>query len=214
MSTTTSSSSDTTSPAYNYHPPTRISDTRSSAAIAAALPRARISTSPTPRVVFVLGGPGAGKGTQCARLVDEYKFVHLSAGDLLREERKRGGPHAELIERTIRNGQIVPVEVTVALLQSAMLSHPSVSKFLVDGFPRNWDNIEGWQRVVGNEAHVDAVLQYDVPDQIMTERLLERGKSSGRSDDNEESIRKRLVTYREQTLPGEEEQIAMLCIFR
>jgi UMP-CMP kinase len=189
-------------PSYAYSPPARVSESRSAAAVAAALPRAHIACAPSPRVVFVLGGPGAGKGTQCARLVEEFGFVHLSAGDLLREERARGGPAAEQIEDCIKNGKIVPVEVTVALLQAAM-ARSGASKFLVDGFPRNWDNVSGWQRVVGDSAVVEAVLHYDVPDDIMTARLLERGKSSGRADDNEESIRKRLVTYREQTLPGE-----------
>ena len=66
-----------------------------------------------PRVVFVLGGPGAGKGTQCARLVREYGFTHLSAGDLLREERDSGSPDGEMIERFIREGKIVPVRVAI-----------------------------------------------------------------------------------------------------
>jgi hypothetical protein len=71
----------------------------------------------------------------------------------------------------------------------------------VDGFPRNFDNLEGWERVVGESAVVDGVLQYEVPEDTMVARLLERGKSSGRSDDNEESIRKRLQTYASSTLP-------------
>jgi hypothetical protein len=105
---------------YTYTPPRRVSETLLTAAVQASKPRARVPTKPKPRVLFILGGPGAGKGTQCALLAAEYGFVHLSAGDLLREERLRGGPQAELIETTIREGKIVPVEITVRLIKAAM----------------------------------------------------------------------------------------------
>ena len=177
-----------------------MSSTRAAEAVSAALPRERIAAAPVPRVVFVLGGPGAGKGTQCARLAERMGFVHLSAGDLLREERARGGPKAELIESIIRDGGLVPVEISVGLIHAAMTAS-GATKFLVDGFPRNQDNVDGWQRVVGDAAVVDAVLVFDVPDSKMTARLLERGKTSGRSDDNEETIRKRLRSHAELTVP-------------
>ena len=198
--TAASAPADAAAAPYAYTPPVRTSAERAAAAVRAALPRVRVAPAIAPRVVFVLGGPGAGKGTQCARLVEDYGFVHLSAGDLLREERARGGPAAEMIEATIRDGRIVPVEVTVALLRDAMAAS-GASKFLVDGFPRNFDNLAGWQRVVGDAARVEAVLQYEAPEDVLVARLLERGKTSGRSDDNEESIRKRLRTYAESTLP-------------
>ena len=105
---------------YTYTPPRRVSETLLAAAVQASKPRTRVPTKPKPRVLFILGGPGAGKGTQCALLAAEYGFVHLSAGDLLREERLRGGPQAELIETTIREGKIVPVEITVRLIKAAM----------------------------------------------------------------------------------------------
>lgn len=87
-----------------------------------------------PKVVFVLGAPGAGKGTQCSKIVDEYGYVHLSAGDLLREERQRAGSeYGDLIENCIRNGKIVPVEVTCSLIDNAMnqiiqVRHPCVTQ--------------------------------------------------------------------------------------
>lgn len=111
----------------------------------------KVLPPPKPRVIFVLGGPGAGKGTQCARMVREYGFVHLSAGDLLRDERDSGSPVGTLIEEYIREGKIVPVEVTVNLIKKAMAASGS-SKFLVDGFPRNFDNLQGWQRVMGDSV--------------------------------------------------------------
>ena len=90
---------------------------------------------------FVLGGPGSGKGTVCAKLVADYGFVHLSAGDLLRAERASGSANAELINNIIMKGEIVPVEITVNLIKKAMEENGwSQTKFLVDGFPRNQDN--------------------------------------------------------------------------
>ena len=88
-------------------------------------------------VVFILGGPGSGKGTQCELIVKKFNYVHLSAGDLLREERKTpGSEYGEIIQKRIDNGQIVPSEITVSLLKKAMEQSPS-NKFLIDGFPRN-----------------------------------------------------------------------------
>lgn len=92
------------------------------------------------KVIFVLGGPGSGKGTQCARLVDEYGFVHLSAGDLLRaEQNRKGSQFGELIDRYIREGQIVPQEITIKLLENAIkdkLGNEAKGRVLIDGFPR------------------------------------------------------------------------------
>lgn len=103
-----------------------------------------------PEVIFVLGGPGSGKGTLCQKIVDKYGYVHLSAGDLLREERaKPGSQFGELIENHIKNGTIVPVEITCSLLVRAMDHSDNIYKrFLIDGFPRNQDNVEGWNKVI------------------------------------------------------------------
>jgi len=159
-------------------------------------------------VVFVLGGPGSGKGTNCAKIVDQFGFIHLSAGDLLREERNSGSALAEMINTYIKEGKIVPAEVTVGLLKSAMEKSGS-TKFLVDGFPRDMDNLRCWQKNMTDRfsfyADVQFLLFLDCPEQVMTERLLERGKTSGRNDDNEESIKKRLITYVESTKPIIEE---------
>lgn len=100
-----------------------------------------------PTVVFVLGGPGSGKGTQCANIVKQFNFVHLSAGDLLRAERDSGSKHGEMINNMIKAGQIVPSEVTVSLLENAM-NQSKQKKFLIDGFPRNQENNDKWQAQV------------------------------------------------------------------
>lgn len=155
-------------------------------------------------VVFVLGGPGAGKGTQCANLVKKYGFTHLSAGDLLRAEQERpGSQFGDLIRDYIKNGLIVPMEVTIQLLENAMteaLSKAGTSKgrFLIDGFPRKLDQAHKFEDSV---CPAKMVLFFDCPEKVMEERLLERGKTSGRADDNAESIRKRFRTFIETSMP-------------
>jgi UMP-CMP kinase len=156
-----------------------------------------------PTVVFVLGGPGAGKGTNCLRAQDELGYRHLSAGDLLRAERQRPGSEVgQMIDTYIKEGKIVPVEVTVQLLKTAMEDAGwAGGNFLIDGFPRNADNLQGWAKLMTGIVNVAAVLDFQCPDVVMEARLLERGKTSGRSDDNIESIRKRFRTFKEETQP-------------
>lgn len=149
------------------------------------------------RVVFVLGGPGSGKGTNCERIQKDFGYVHLSAGDLLRAERASGSALADMINNCIVEGKIVPAEVTVKLLLQAM-EKSGCEKFLIDGFPRDIGNLRCWQENA-TDAEVAFLLFLDCPFDVMTARLLERGKTSGRNDDNEESIRKRLKTYEEST---------------
>ena len=153
-----------------------------------------------PRVWFVLGGPGAGKGTQCAKLSADYGMKHLSAGDLLREECASGSPTGQMISTYIKEGKIVPVEVTVQLLKKAIESSPC-NRVLVDGFPRNHDNLAGWDRCMGDAAELEGVMYIDCPEDVMLDRLLARGQTSGRSDDNVETARKRFATYRDATMP-------------
>lgn len=161
---------------------------------------------PKHRVVFVLGGPGAGKGTQSERIVSEYKSCHLSVGELLREEGPKS-EHAELIESCLVSGKIVPVDISLSLLRSAMdresgLSSQYGSKlFLVDGFPRNFDNLKGWSRTMPPYTTLLGALVFDCPESVLEQRILKRGETSGRSDDNLQSARKRFHTYKTQTKP-------------
>ena len=128
-------------------------------------------------------------------------FIVLQAGDLLREERQSGSANGEMIDRMIKEGLIVPVKVTLNLLQQAMIKSGR-DLFLIDGFPRNFDNLQGWQEAMDEEEfQVQGVLFYDCPENVMEERLLERGKTSGRTDDNSEAIHKRFRTYLDSTLP-------------
>lgn len=153
-------------------------------------------------VVFVLGGPGAGKGTQCAKIVEKFGYVHLSAGDLLREERsKAGSEYGELIDGHIKNGTIVPVEITCRLLERAM-KDSGKNDFLIDGFPRNKNNYEGWNKEMGDKTNLKFVLFFTCPLEVCTQRCLDRGAAgSGRTDDNIESLKKRFDTYMNATMP-------------
>lgn len=152
---------------------------------------------PTASIWFVLGGPGAGKGTVCRRLMATGQYCHLSAGDLLREERKSGSSVAELIESCIVEGTIVPAYVTVALIRKAMLSKGwSQQPFLIDGFPRNFENYDAWTRDM-TDVTIKGLVFLDCPDDVLIDRIMSR--TEARSDDNLESVRKRLAVFHEQT---------------
>ncbi|QIX00237.1 hypothetical protein AMS68_005754 [Peltaster fructicola] len=153
-------------------------------------------------VLFVLGGPGAGKGTQCANLVRDYGFKHLSAGDLLREEQDRkGSEFGDMIKDYIKEGKIVPMEVTIQLLENAMnatIKESGTRKFLIDGFPRKMDQALKFEEVVVPSKFT---LFFDCSEEVMRKRLLKRGETSGRADDNEESIKKRFRTFIDTSMP-------------
>eukprot|EP00753_Platysulcus_tardus_P007450 PLAT152.7.p2 GENE.PLAT152.7~~PLAT152.7.p2 ORF type:complete len:917 (+),score=587.02 PLAT152.7:245-2752(+) len=150
-----------------------------------------------PEVVFVLGGPGAGKGTQCARIRDEFGFRHLSAGDLLRAEVARGSPDGEMIYSMIKEGKIVPMRVPLRLLKRSMAASGS-SRFLIDGFPRAMDQGLAFEESI---AEAKFVLFFELTEEEMRRRLLNRGKTSGRADDNEAAIKKRFRTFQMTSMP-------------
>ena len=156
-------------------------------------------------VVFVLGGPGCGKGTQCSRLSAEFGYQHLSAGDLLREERaKNDSELGTLINDFIREGKIVPAEITIRLLLAAMASGFAASrqkKYLIDGFPRNGENMSEWFRMCEQLATVQCVLVFECPEDVLQQRLLKRGEVSGRIDDEQEAIKKRFAVFRNESMP-------------
>jgi len=155
-----------------------------------------------PIVVFVLGGPGSGKGTQCERIVKEYGFSHFSVGDLLRAEKAAGSKTAKLIDEYIAEGKLVPSEIPVKLIKKAMKKAGwEKSYYLIDGFPRNQENIDAWDRIFKDRADVKFTLYYDCSLETMEKRIMERAKTSGRSDDNPEAIKKRFQTYQDETKP-------------
>ncbi|KAH9498984.1 Adenylate kinase isoenzyme 5 [Bulinus truncatus] len=151
------------------------------------------------KVVFVIGGPGSGKGTQCANIVKDYGFCHLSSGDLLRDEVKSGSERGQRLNAIMEKGELVPLEEVLELMKNAIVSNlTKTSCFLIDGYPRELEQGLKFEKEV---APCSYVLYFDVSDSTMTSRLLERGKSSGRVDDNEVTIKKRLQTFHNQTKP-------------
>ena len=149
-------------------------------------------------VIFIEGGPGAGKGTICQRIQSDFKLVHLSAGELLRAERKQpGSQYGEVIEKHLTEGKVVPSEVTVMLLQRAMGEAGfQGGRFLIDGFPRYIENLAAWEKLMSDKVEVPLFLHLVCSEEVMLQRVLKRGESSGRLDDNIDSIKKRLQTYR------------------
>jgi UMP-CMP kinase len=154
------------------------------------------STEQAYKIIFVLGGPGSGKGTQCSKLVEEFGVQHLSAGDLLRAHMKSGSPEGQMVADMIAQGQIVPSHVTISLLQCAM-ADSGKDKFLIDGFPRNEENRGAFEKLTGLAPTF--IFFYDCPDEVMEKRLM--GRNEGRTDDNIETIRKRFKVFIEQSMP-------------
>jgi len=157
------------------------------------------------KVFFVLGGPGSGKGTQCERIIVDFGLKHLSVGDLLRAETNSGSELAQEIAGYMSQGQLVPSEVPVKLLKKAIDSAPKGTNFLIDGFPRNQENITEWNKLVGNAVELKKILFFECSFETMEKRILERAKTSGRSDDNLEALKKRFDTYQNETAPVVEE---------
>ncbi|CAH1989447.1 unnamed protein product [Acanthoscelides obtectus] len=144
-------------------------------------------------VIWVLGGPGSGKGTQCDRIVAKYGFTHLSSGDLLRAEVASGSARGKELTAIMERGELVPVEVVLELLKEAIIKAlPTSTGFLIDGYPREKEQGILFEK---NVAPVNLVLYFEASDETLVKRLMGRALTSGRVDDNEETIKKRLHTF-------------------
>lgn len=157
-----------------------------------------------PEVVFVLGPPGAGKGTQCSKISERFGYIHLSAGDLLRAERASGSVNGDLIQDYITNGQIIPVAITIKLLERAIVESKA-TKVLIDGFPRNKENLDGWEDEMTKTGKIKTkfMLFFECTEDECLARAM--GRDQGRADDNVESFKKRINTYLESTMAVVEE---------
>jgi len=163
-----------------------------------------MTTARKPNVIFILGKPGSGKGTQCCNVVQHFKFAHLSAGDLLRDEmNNETSVHRDIIKKNIDAGTIVPVEITCALLKRRMdeICTKGTWNFLIDGFPRNWNNVHGWETTMSESVNLAFVLYLDAPEHVCIERCLLRSDGSGRTDDNLDCLKKRISTFTNDTIP-------------
>jgi len=149
------------------------------------------------RIVLV-GPPGAGKGTQAARLAERLDAPHISTGDIFRENMKNETELGKEAQRYVDAGDLVPDEVTVKMVKDRLAQPDAAEGFLLDGFPRNTAQAQELQTVLGDlDQRLDAVLVFEVDDEELIKRLMSRG----RSDDTEETIRHRQEVYRSETEP-------------
>lgn len=153
--------------------------------------------------LVLFGKPGAGKGTQAVFLKEKYGLVHISTGDLFRYNIQNGTELGKLAQSFIEKGDLVPDEVTIKMLQAEIEKNPKAKGFIFDGFPRTIAQAEALDAfLLSKGMTIDATLALDAEDQILIDRIIERGKVSGRADDQDESkIRNRFVEYNEKTAP-------------
>ena len=151
--------------------------------------------------LILFGPPGSGKGTQSERLISKYGLKHLSTGDLLRSEIAGQTPLGLAAKSYMDKGQLVPDEVVIEMISSALDNNPRANGFLFDGFPRTTAQAEALDKLLTQKGtSIAVVLALQVGEQELVKRLLNRGLTSGRSDDtNEEVIRNRIVEYEKKT---------------
>lgn len=153
--------------------------------------------------IIICGAPGSGKGTQSELLVARFGLKHLSTGDLLREEMGKNSPIGQEARHHIEQGQLVPDEMIARLLAQAIDKAAGEFRGLIlDGFPRTVTQAEMLEEMLkARKLDIGLMIDIDVPEAELIDRLLKRGESSGRSDDNIDTIRKRLCVYHEKTKP-------------
>lgn len=152
--------------------------------------------------IVIFGPPGAGKGTQSGILIKNHQLVHCSTGDMLRAAMASGSELGKQVKDIIAAGKLVSDEIVIALIKERIESHPQAKGFIFDGFPRTVAQAKALDELLQSEGtSISCMLSLVVPEQELINRLLERGKESGRSDDNEKTIKARITEYKNKTLP-------------
>lgn len=152
--------------------------------------------------IVIFGAPGSGKGTQSERIVEKYGINHISTGDVLRAEIKNGTELGKTAKGYIDQGQLIPDSLMIDILASVFDSFKGSKGVIFDGFPRTIAQAEALKVMLKERGQeVNVMLDLEVPEDELMVRLVKRGKDSGRADDNEETIQKRLNVYHSQTAP-------------
>lgn len=152
--------------------------------------------------IVIFGAPGSGKGTQSAMIVEKFGVNHISTGDVLRNEIKNGTELGKVAKGYIDQGQLLPDALIIDILASVLDGLKDSKGVIFDGFPRTIQQAEALKRMLAERGQqVSAMLDLDVPEKELIDRLVKRGQDAGRADDNLETIKKRLVVYNEQTSP-------------
>ena len=152
--------------------------------------------------IVIFGAPGSGQGTQSERIVEKYGINHISTGDVLRAEIKNGTELGKTAKGYIDQGQLIPDELMIDILASVFDSFKDSKGVIFDGFPRTIAQAEALKKMLAERGQdVSVMVDLDVPEEELMVRLIKRGKDSGRADDNEETIKKRLHVYHSQTAP-------------
>ncbi len=153
--------------------------------------------------IILFGPPGSGKGTQAEKIKNKYNLNHISTGDLFRHELRNDTQLGRKVKSYLDLGQLVPDEITIEMLVNKIRSFDSSNGFLLDGFPRNILQAEALDKVLNEmNTEVSMLIALEVSEEEIVKRILNRGKTSGRSDDNDESIiRDRYNVYKDLTRP-------------
>lgn len=153
--------------------------------------------------IVLFGPPGSGKGTQADKLIDKYQLVHVSTGDLLRDEVENETPLGIEAKNFMDKGHLVPDEVVIGMIKSKLENNPEAKGFIFDGFPRTKEQAESLDNLMTlKNTDITKVLQLEVSEEELVSRLKSRGESSGRSDDKDENvIRQRIEEYESKTAP-------------
>lgn len=151
--------------------------------------------------IILFGPPGSGKGTQAKNIVEKYNLLHISTGDLFRYEMGNDTPLGLKAKEYISKGELVPDEITIGMLKNKVNDNPDVKGYIFDGFPRTIPQAEALDEFLeGKDDQISLLLAMEVDDDEIVKRILHRGKTSGRADDNDESIiRNRISVYNAET---------------
>lgn len=152
--------------------------------------------------IVIFGAPGSGKGTQSERIVEKFGLNHISTGDVLRTEIKNGTELRMIAKGYIDQGLLIPDDLMISILASVLDNFKDSKGVIFDGFPRTIAQAEELKKMLAERGQeVSLMIDLDVPEEELMIRLIKRGKESGRADDNEETIKKRLLVYQTQTAP-------------